>query len=157
VRRGALVKLRQGLYYCPKSSRFGVVPPSDDEVLQALFGGAPYVITGLERWNTLGLGTTALSTDRLVYNTKRTGTLEVGGRRYRLRRVAFPVDPPAEWYVVDLLQHTDEAGVSRATVATALRRALKEGRFDADRLSLMAARFGTEEVRATVEATRVRR
>jgi len=121
--------------------------------MRAFLGGAPFVFTGPDRWNALGLGSTGLSSMPLVYNTKRSGTFEFGARRFRLRRVAFPgEDPPAEWFVVDLMDHADEAGVARGDVARALRGALATGRFDRARLETMAGTFGTRETRELIQA-----
>jgi hypothetical protein len=112
--------------------------------------GSPFVFTGPERWNALGLGSTAMFAVPLVYNTKRTGTFELGGRRLLLRRVAFPENPPPEWFVVDLLEHAEQAGMSRADVAAALGRALSRGAFDRQRLLDMAGRYGTKMTQALV-------
>ena len=57
--------------------------------MRAFLAGSPFVITGPCVWNALGLGTTAVHADTLVYNTKRSRTFELGGRSFRLRRVAF--------------------------------------------------------------------
>ncbi|HEU4382058.1 MAG TPA: hypothetical protein VFR85_01045 [Anaeromyxobacteraceae bacterium] len=132
------------------------MPPSDDEVMRAFLGGGPFVFSGPERWNTLGLGTTALFAAPLVYNTKRSGTFELGGRSYVLRRVAFPVRPVPEWFVVDLFENADEAGASRGDLAAALSRAVARGAFDPIRLEEMALRYGTRRTQALVRgATRV--
>jgi len=148
VRRGRLRRLAHGLYHCPEESRFGPVPPRDEELLRAFLGGAPFVVTGPAAWNALGLGTTAVHADTLVYNTKRSGTFDMGGRRFRLRRVAFPRNPPKEWFVVDLLGHAAEAGVSRGDLVDAVRGALASGRLDADRLEAMASRYASKTVQA---------
>lgn len=160
VRDGALVRLSRGLFFHPKRSRFGDVPPTDDELMRVFLGGAPFVFTGPERWNTLGLGSTAMHATSLVYNTKRSGTFELGGRRFVLRRVAFPRRPCPEWFAVDLLAHADEAGASRRDVAVRLGRALARREFDRQRLQRMAARYATKATNALVEsaiATSVRR
>ena len=73
-RRGLVQRLGHGLFYAPRKSRFGDVPPSDEALLDAFLDGTPYVVTGPHRWNALGLGSTALFARPLVYNTKRTGT-----------------------------------------------------------------------------------
>ena len=78
---------------------------------------------GPERWNALGLGSTAVFAAPLVYNTKRSGAFELGGRRFVLRRVGFPPNPPPEWFVVDLFENADRAGASRTELPAALTRA----------------------------------
>jgi hypothetical protein len=152
VNDGALVPLAQGLFACPKRSRFGVVPPSDEELIRAFLDGTPFVFTGPDRWNALGLGSTALFAAPLVYNTKRSGTFELGGRKFVLRRVAFPESPPVEWFVIDLLEHADQAGTSRADVAMALARALSRDALDGPELREMARRYGTRATQAVIES-----
>ena len=152
-RRGLVRRLGHGLFYAPKMSRFGEVPPSDEALLNAFLDGTPYVVTGPSRWNALGLGSTALFAHPLVYNTKRTGTFSVGGRTFDLRRVAFPSAPTPEWFVVDLLRNAASAGVDRNALTRNLAARLKAETFDVDRLFDMAARFGgTQELEAVRDA-----
>lgn len=141
-----------GLFAHAEKTRFGAVPPTDGELMRAFLGDAPFVFTGPERWNALGLGATALSTERLVYDTKRTGTFDLGGSRFRLRRVAFPAAPTPEWFVVDLLEHSEQAGASRGDLVAALGRSLRTGNFDRSTLREMAARFGTKRTVRLVES-----
>jgi hypothetical protein len=151
VERGLLQRLAHGLYLHPDQSKFGAVPPTDQALLRAFLGGGRFVLTGPAVWNTLGLGTTALHTDTLVYNTKRSGSFQFCGRTYRLRRVAFPRTPSREWFVVDLLEHADEAGGSRRDLVGAVRSALDAGRLDAERLGAMASRYGSRAVQILLE------
>lgn len=150
VRDGRLIPLAHGLFASPRRGRFGVVPPTDDELMRAFLDGAPFVFTGPDRWNALGLGTTALFVAPLVYNTKRSGTFDLGGRRYILRRVAFPSRPAPEWFVIDLLENADRAGASREELAEALGRAVAGGGFDREALGDMAARYGTKRTQALI-------
>jgi hypothetical protein len=152
VREGALVTVAYGLFAHPRRGRFGDVPPSDEELMRAFLDGGRFVFTGPDRWNALGLGSTAVFAVPLVSNAKRTGTFELGGRRFVLRRVAFPENPRPEWFVVDLLEHAEEAGASRADLAAALRRALLRGAFDRDRLRAMAERYGTRATEVLVRS-----
>ncbi len=154
VRDGRLERLGHGLFFQPRQSRFGKVPPTDDELMRAFLGGTAFVFTGSEHWNALGLGSTAVQAVTSVYNTKRTEVVTLGGRRFALRRVAFPTDPPPEWYVVDLLEHSREAGVSRAEVGRQLGRALSKGLFDASTLDAMASSYGTQSTRDLLRAAR---
>jgi hypothetical protein len=125
------------------------VPPTEAALLAAFFRGRPYLRTGPSVWNTLGLGTTGVEAVPLVYNTTQTGELELGGRRFEFRRVSFPPRPCLEYFVVDLLENTERAGVDRETVQDALSKAVTTGRFDPERLLAMAKQYGT---RATEEA-----
>jgi hypothetical protein len=150
VRDGQLVPLAHGLYVYPRRGRFGAVPPTDDEVMRAFLDGGPFVFTGPERWNALGLGTTALFVAPLVYNTKRSGTFDLGGRPYVLRRVAFPSRPAPEWFVVDLFENADQAGASRDDLAEALTRAVARGAFDGEGLREAAQRYGSRRTQALI-------
>jgi hypothetical protein len=152
VSDGTLVPLAHGLFACPRRGRFGIVPPSDEELIRTFLDGAPFVFTGPDRWNTLGLGSTALFAAPLVYNTKRSGTFELGGRKFVLRRVAFPENPPVEWFVIDLLEHANQAATSRSDVAMALAHALSRNAFDRHQLREMARRYGTRTTQAAVES-----
>lgn len=151
VQAGKLRRLRKGLYHAPRWSAFGEVPPSEDELLRAYFRGRPYLRTGLSVWNTLGLGTTAVEAVPLVYNTTHTGEVELGGRRFELRRVRFPREPDPEYFVVDLLENTRRAGVELERVHRALKVALGAGRFDSEQLLGRASEYGT---RATFQLVR---
>ena len=152
VRERKLVPLAPGLFAHPKRGRFGAVPPSDEELMRAFLEGAPFVFTGPDRWNALGLGTTAVFAAPLVYNTKRSGTFDFGGRRFELRRVAFPENPPPEWFVVDLIEHADQAGASRSELASSLAKALARKTFSRNRLTEMAKRYATKSTQALVSS-----
>jgi hypothetical protein len=152
VARGELVPLAHGLFVHPRQGKFGAVPPTDEELMRAFLDGTPFVFTGPARWNALGLGTTALFAETLVYNTKRSGRFMLDGRPFLLRRVAFPTPTPLEWFVVDLLEHADQAASSRDELGVALAKAMERARFDRDRLRAMAKRYGTYETRRIVDA-----
>ena len=151
VREGTLLPVAHGLFSCPRRSRFGLVPSKEEEVMRAFLDGGRFLFTGPEMWNSLGLGTTALFSSPLVYNTKRSGAFDLGGRRFTLRRVAFPDHPTPEWFVIDLLEHAEAAGASRRGIAKELRRAVRQGAFDAERLRELASRYGTRATRAIVD------
>jgi hypothetical protein len=89
--------------------------------------------------------------DTLVYNTKRTGRFVLDGRPFLLRRVGFPYPPPREWFAVDLLEHADQAASSRAELAPRLADAVARGRFDRDKLTEMALRYGSRETATLVK------
>lgn len=150
VEEGHLKPLAHGLFAYPKQSRFGAVPPSDEEIMRAFLEGAPFVLTGPDEWNALGLGTSATFAARLVYNTKRSGEFTFGRRRFLLRRVAFPKRRSPEWFVVDLLQHAEQAAADHDELTAALADAVRRGRFDPARLHTMAKEYGSRDTQARV-------
>lgn len=151
VHEGKLRQAAHGLFYVPVPSRFGLAPASETEILNAFFAGSPFIISGPPKWNALGLGSTAMFAVTLVYNIKRTGEFTLDGRRYLLRRVLFPKDSPPEYFVVDLLQHHDMAGVSLADLERGLGATLSDGRWNRNVLREMAERYGTKATLALIE------
>lgn len=145
-----LVELRHGLFYRPRHSRFGVVPPDERELMRAFLEGSPFVFTGPDRWNALGLGSTAVFAHQLVYNTKRSGVFEFGNRKFELRRVRFPRDPTPEWFAVDLLENHTRAGIGLDDLCEGLTHAVATGRLDAEALRRASEKYGTKRTQAVV-------
>lgn len=143
VRDGYLQKLKHGLFAVPKQSRFGLVPPDLPNLVAAFLEGAPFIQTGPPAWNSLGLGSTALWSHSLIYNTKRSGIFMLGNQRVHFRRVRFPERPPKEWFVVDLLECRDSVGLSLLELKPRLVDALRSGRLDPLCLQAMAAEYAT--------------
>ena len=126
----------------PRSTKFGLAPAEDDQLVRRYLGTDDFLFTGSPRWNALGLGATGVQTVTLVYNKKRTEDVVFGKRRFLFRRVAYPsTTPPPEWFAIDLLRHCAEAGVSRDDVLAALVVAVRQGRLDDVVLFDMAKRF----------------
>ncbi len=57
---------------------------------------------------------------------------------------------PAEWFVVDLFEHADQAAASPTDLAMALGRALAHGRFDRDRLLELARRYSSRATQSLI-------
>jgi len=148
---GELRPLAHGLFYHPKRSRFGAVPPEDAEVVRGFLGNEEFVLTGSPYWNDLGLGAQAVFPVTLVYNRERTGEFRLGARKYWLRRVRFPSLPDREWYAVDLLEHHRMAGVSPNRLEAGLVEALRERRFDPEVLRNRAREYTTRKTQALVD------
>ena len=151
VDEGKLREAAHGLYYAPVPSRFGPAPASDEALLRAFLGGERFLVTGPPYWNALGLGSTAMFAVTLVYNTRRSGEFQLGGRRFLLRRVYFPEKPTAEWFIIDLLQHHDMAGVGLSALREGLVATLRSGRWNRTRLREMAETYGTKATLSLVD------
>lgn len=105
---GVLQKLAQGLYYAPRQSAFGAMPPDDDEVVSAFLRDANFLIFSPNAYNSLGVGTTQLYNTTWVYNHKRHGRFRLGNRSYDFRsKPKFPRTVTQEFLLIDLLNNLD--------------------------------------------------
>jgi len=83
---GTLLKLSGGLYHHPKETDFGTVPPTDEVLVKAFLKDNRFLLTSPNAYNALGVGTTQLYNETVVYNHKRHGRFELGGRVFDFRR-----------------------------------------------------------------------
>ena len=117
VNAGDLEKLAQGLYYVPKSSAFGRVPPKDDELVEAFLKDENFLLLSPNSYNSLGLGTTQLYNRTVVYNHKRHGVFKFGNRSFEFRvKPSFPKKVDKEFLLVDLLNNLDSLAENRDDV-----------------------------------------
>ena len=109
VKYGTLKKLSQGLYYYPEVTVFGETPPKEEELVRSFLKDKRFLVTSLNEYNTLGVGTTQLYTGRTVYNHKRHGDFELGGRKFSFRvKPHFPSKSTPEFLLVDLLNNLEQ-------------------------------------------------
>ena len=112
-----LFKLSGGMYYCPKESPFGPVPPSDHELVKAFLKDDRFLLTTPNAYNSLGVGTTQLYNETVVYNHKRHGIFKLGVRSFRfVLKHHFPSDLCDEFLLVDLVDHIDQLAENRERV-----------------------------------------
>jgi len=117
VAAGKLQKLAQGLYHAPRRSRFGPLPPSDEQVVRGFLRDHEFLVFSPSSYNTVGLGTTQLYNRTLVYNRKRHGLFKLGNRQFDFRvKPRFPRKLTPEFLFVDLLNNLDELAEDRDAV-----------------------------------------
>ena len=85
VEEGVLEKLSQGLYYVPKTSVFGKVPPEEDVLVQSFLKDDRFLLLTPNFYNSLGVGTTQLYNKKIVYNHKRHGKFILGNREFEFQ------------------------------------------------------------------------
>jgi len=106
LKEGFLEKLSSGLYYAPKKSVFGVVPPDDESLVRTFLKEDDFLITSPNAYNSLGVGTTQLYNKRVVYNHKRHGEFELGGKKFFFHsKHRFPKKLTREFLLVDLVNN----------------------------------------------------
>jgi len=139
VESGTLKKLSGGLYAYPKETAFGPAPASDRDVVGAFLKDDPFLLASPNAYNSLGVGTTQLYDKTVVYNHKRHGEFQLGGRKFAFRmKPRFPKSLTKEFLLVDFVNNVDQLAeakdevlervMQRATAADSrrLRRAVRE-------------------------------
>lgn len=117
VANGTLQKLSQGLYYFPKLTVFGPVPPEESALVRSFLKDDRFLLTSSNAYNSLGLGTTQLYNERVVYNHKRHGHFSFGNRKFDFRvKPHFPKKATAEFLLVDLVNNLDTLAEDQAAV-----------------------------------------
>jgi hypothetical protein len=111
---GVLIKLSQGLYYCPKQTAFGDAPPEEKTLIKAFLNDDRFLITSPNVYTGLGIGATQLYNQTVVYNHKRHGELTLGKRTFAFRKKAFfPLELSREFLLVDLVNNLDQLAEDR--------------------------------------------
>src|ERR1035437_63967 len=114
VADGRLKKLAQGLYYAPRQSSFGALPPEDAELVSSFLRDKSFLVFSPSAYNAVGLGTTQLYNRTLVYNHKRHGVFKFGNRQFDFRmKPHFPRKLTSEFLFVDLLNNLDSLAEDR--------------------------------------------
>jgi hypothetical protein len=134
VNKGVLTKLKNGLYYYPKKSTFGEVPPEEKELVRSFLKDNNFLLTSPNVYNSLGLGTTQLYNTVVVYNHKRHGKYKLGGRTFDFRRkYSFPKKLSNEFLFVDLMNNLNQLAEDQESV----KEHVSERALDLDKDSLL--------------------
>ncbi|MDF3831441.1 hypothetical protein P3W85_00465 [Cupriavidus basilensis] len=149
VASGQLKKLAQGLYYAPRTSSFGPLPPDDVEVVGGFLRDKDFLVFSPSAYNAIGLGTTQLYNRTLVYNHKRHGVFKLGNRQFDFRvKPRFPKKLTPEFLFVDLLNNLNDLAEDRDAVLRQARDKLPS--FDRARLQRALDSFANVATRKRV-------
>jgi hypothetical protein len=149
VSNGTLKKLAPGLYYAPKQSYFGPLPPTDEQVVKGFLRDKDFLVFSPSSYNTVGLGTTQLYNSTLVYNHKRHGVFRLGNRQFNFRvKPRFPKKLTPEFLYVDLLNNLGELAEDRDAVLSQARTKLLS--FNPSRLQEALDSYGNMATRKRV-------
>lgn len=104
VKTRALVEQSWGLYYCPRRTPSGEVPPDTGELIRAFLKDDRFLIIPRQAYNPLRMGTLRASKEEtLVYNHKRHGMFVLGGHKFDFMvKPHFPDKISLEFLLVDL-------------------------------------------------------
>lgn len=142
VAEGALIKLSTGLYYCPDKGTFGALPPDDMRLVKSFLKDDYFLLSTLNDYNKLGVGTTQLYNKRVVYNHKRHGDFKLGGKLFSFqRRPRFPKQATMEFLLVDLVNNLNSLAEDKEHVLNNV--VLKAKELDSKRLRRAVKEYGT--------------
>lgn len=106
VKDGALQKVYQGVYACPKKTSFGKAAPEDCKLVEAFLKTDDFLLFSPNAYNSLGVGTTQLYNEQVVYNRKRHGKFKLGNRTFSFQvKPYFPKELSKEFLLVDLVNN----------------------------------------------------
>lgn len=138
---GTLQRLRMGLYYYPRKFGFGEASADEHYMLRAFLGTNRFVALSPNAYNQLGLGTTQLYNQRVVYNQKRNGTFRLGNRTFTFkRRSNIPRQLSAEFLLVDLVNELGQLAEDQDAVLSRVPERIKA--MDPKKLSRAISRYG---------------
>lgn len=121
LQEGVLEKLSPGLYYVPKTSVFGKVPPEEDVLVQSFLKDDRFLLLTPNLYNSLGVGTSQLYNKKVVYNHKRHGKFKLGNREFEFQlKHHFPAKVNEEFLLVDLANNIDNLAEDRNEVLNKL-------------------------------------
>lgn len=139
---GSLTKLSGGLYYCPRKTTFGTAPADDKTLVKAFLKDGRFLITSPNAYNALGVGTTQLYNTTIVYNRKRHGRFDLGGRVFTFRmKPYFPLHLTPEFLLIDLVNNLKELAEDHDRVLGEVRK--KAASMDTRALSKTVKQYGS--------------
>lgn len=109
VKDGTLQKVSQGVYAYPKKTSFGKAAPEDYKLVEAFLKTDDFLLFSSNAYNALGVGTTQLYNEQVVYNRKRHGKFKLGNRIFNFQmKPYFPKEVSKEFLLVDLVNNVNK-------------------------------------------------
>lgn len=117
VKDGTLQKVSQGVYAYPKKTSFGKAAPEDYKLVEAFLKSDDFLLFSLNTYNALGVGTTQLYNEQVVYNRKRHGKFKLGNRTFSFQmKPYFPKEVSKEFLLVDLVNNVNKLAEEQNSV-----------------------------------------
>ena len=148
---GLLIKVSQGLYYAPRKSKFGIVPPDDNSLIERFLKDDDFLLVSPNSYNGLGFGLTQLYNITWVYNHKRKGKFELNGKLFEFTlKTSFPKIVTKEFLLVDLLNHLEFVAEEQAVVINKLPSKLKD--FNLNELMKITQQYGSGKTKRILKS-----
>ena len=148
---GTLIKLNQGLYYAPKPSKFGAVPPDERQVVERFLKDEDFLLISPNVFNSLGLGLTQLYNTTWVYNHKRKGEFQLNGKTFEFKlKSSFPKNISKEYLLVDLLNNLESLAEDQNLVLEKLSNNMIS--FNTDALMKATQQYGSGKTKRIIKS-----
>jgi hypothetical protein len=142
VSEGTLTRVAGGLYAYPKQTVFGKAPAEDGRLVEVFLKDHRFLLVSPNAYNSLGVGTTQLYDKTVVYNRKRHGDFQLGGRKFAFRvKADFPKTLTKEFLLVDLVNNLDQLAEAKHDVLERVRK--RAASFDVRRLQRAVRDYGS--------------
>lgn len=150
VKEGYLKKLSPGIYHVPQKTVFGAAPPDEELLVRTFLKDDDFLLTSPNAYNGLGVGTTQLYNKRVVYNHKRHGEVNLGGRKFFFHaKHRFPKKLSLEFLLVDLVNNLKNLAEDQEEV---LKNAIVKAKtMDARKLKQSVNRYGTVKAKTLLK------
>lgn len=150
VKEGTLQKLSQGLYFYPEVTVFGEAPPEEEVLVRSFLKDSRFLLTSFNAYNSLGVGTTQLYNQKTVYNHKRHGDFNLGGKTFSFRvKPHFPSKVTQEFLLVDLLNNLDQLAEDPKEVVSKVR--IRAKAMDPKKLKKSLQEYGSIKAKKILE------
>jgi len=106
IKAGTLQKVATGIYHYPKKNAFGKEPPEEGKLVEKFLKSDKFLVTSYNHFNELGLGTTQLYNQKIVYHHSRSGEYKLGNRRFVFKKkTSFPDHLTKEFIFIELVNN----------------------------------------------------
>ncbi|MGQ7944411.1 DUF6088 family protein [Flavobacterium sp. WC2509] len=151
LKEDTLQKLSQGLYYFPEETTFGQTPPEDEVLVRSFLKDDRFLLTSPNAYNSLGVGTTQLYNQRIVYNHKRHGEFKLGNKKFSFRvKPHFPKKVTQEFLIVDLVNNLETLAEDQKEVLKNL--SAKVRLMDAEKIQESVMEYGNAKTKKIFES-----
>ena len=141
---GLLNKVGPGLYLSPQKGRFGDVPATEHQLVNAFLKKDDFLMFSTNQYNLLSLGLTQLKNETFVYNNKRHEMVALSGRDFFFKRPnnGFPKKLTKEFLLVDLMNNLTAVGESPSVLKRKVAHNMRCGKYNKELLVQLANQFG---------------